>query len=35
MKLVIQKVSDRQQQLSNEKRADGQEPPTGLLVAID
>ena len=35
MKLVVHNVSDRQQQLSDEKREDRQEPPTGLLVSID
>ena len=35
MKLVIHNVSDRQQQQSDDKREDRQEPPTGLLVAID
>ena len=35
MKLVIHNVSDRQQQLFDEKREDRQEPPTGLLVSID
>ena len=35
MKLVVHNGSDRQQQLSDEKKEDWQEPPTGLLVSID
>lgn len=35
MKLVVHNVSDRHQQLSDEKKEDRQEPPTGLLVSID
>lgn len=35
MKLVVHNVSDWHQQLSDEKKEDRQEPPTGLLVSID
>ena len=35
MKLVVHNGSDRQQQLSDEKKEDWQEPPTGLLVSVD